>query len=85
MSDPIQVSPGGDGPNWKIPVLFGGVIALLGANIYLFTQLDAVRTEAGEFRKTTNTEIASLKESSTVCESPLINAGSQRQRPRPLP
>lgn len=66
MSDPIQVPAGGSGPNWKIPVLFGGVIALLGANIYLFTQLDAVRNEAGEFRKSTNSEIASLKESSTV-------------------
>ena len=48
MSDLNQVPPGGDGPNWKIPVLFGGVIALLGANIYLFMQLDAVRNEAGE-------------------------------------
>lgn len=66
MSDPSEVSTGGAGPNWKIPVLFGGVIALLGANIYLFTQLDAVRTDAGEFRKSTNSEIASLKESSTV-------------------
>ncbi|MEP6538719.1 MAG: hypothetical protein ABJF23_25510 [Bryobacteraceae bacterium] len=64
--DPIRMHAGGDGPNWKIPVLFGGVIALLGANIYLFMQLDSVRNEAGEFRKATNAEIASLKESSSV-------------------
>jgi hypothetical protein len=62
--DPIQVPE--SGPTWKIPVLFGSVIALLGANIYLFTQLDSVRNEASEFRKNTAAEIAGLKESSSV-------------------
>jgi chromosome segregation ATPase len=66
MSDPIQVPGNGGGPNWKIPVLFGSVIALLGANIYLFTQVDGVRSDIGEFRKTMQTEIAGLKESSSV-------------------
>jgi chromosome segregation ATPase len=66
MNDPIQVPANGDGPNWKIPVLFGSVIALLGANIYLFTQVDGVRNDIGEFRKTMQTEIAGLKESSSV-------------------
>jgi chromosome segregation ATPase len=66
MTDPIQVPANGDGPNWKIPVLFGSVIALLGANIYLFTQVDGVRNDIGEFRKTMQTEIAGLKESSSV-------------------
>jgi hypothetical protein len=65
MNDPIQVH-GDGGAGWKIPVLFGAVIVLLGANIYLFTQLDGVRNEAGEFRKSTLSEIASLKESSSV-------------------
>jgi hypothetical protein len=66
MSVPYQVPAGGDGPNWKIPVLFGSVIALLGANIYLFTQLDSVRNDAAEFRKNTAADIAGLKESSSV-------------------
>lgn len=66
MSDPFQPQASGGGVNWKIPVLFGSVLALLGANVYLFTQLDAVRNEAVEYRKTTATEIANLKESSSV-------------------
>lgn len=66
MSDPILVPVQGSGPNWKIPVLFGSVIALLGANIYLFTQVDGVRNDIGEFRKTMQTELAGLKESSSV-------------------
>jgi chromosome segregation ATPase len=66
MNDPIQVPSSDGGPNWKIPVLFGSVIALLGANIYLFTQVDGVRNDVGEFRKTMQTEIAGLKESSSV-------------------
>jgi chromosome segregation ATPase len=66
MNDPIQVPSSDGGPNWKIPVLFGSVIALLGANIYLFTQVDGVRNDIGEFRKTMQTEIAGLKESSSV-------------------
>jgi hypothetical protein len=66
MSDSFQVPAGGDGSNWKIPVLFGSVIALLGANIYLFTQLDSVRNETAEFRKNAAADIAGLKESSSV-------------------
>jgi len=66
MSDSFQQPAGSSGPNWKVPVLFGSVIALLGANVYLFTQLDAVKNDNAEFRKKTDSEIASLKESSTV-------------------
>ncbi len=50
----------------KVPILIGSVVALLGANIYLFSQLNGLRTEIGEFRKSTQNEISSLKESSTV-------------------
>ena len=50
----------------KVPILIGAVIALLGANIYLFTQLNSVRSDFGQFRTTVQNEIESLKESSTV-------------------
>ena len=58
--------PAGGGSNLKIPILFGSVIALLGANIYLYTQLDNVKSDFSEFRKNTQSEIASLKETSNV-------------------
>src|SRR5260370_5331946 len=54
------------GSNLKIPILFGSVIALLGANIYLYTQLDGVKTDFAEFRKSTATELNSLKDTTNV-------------------
>jgi len=50
----------------RIPILIGSVVALLGGNVYLYSQLDRVRNDFTEFRQSTTTEIASLKESSTV-------------------
>jgi DNA repair exonuclease SbcCD ATPase subunit len=58
--------PDSGGSDVKIPILIGSVVALLGANIYLFTQLNNLRTDFGELRKSTQNEISSLKESSTV-------------------
>jgi F0F1-type ATP synthase membrane subunit b/b' len=59
-------TPGAGGGDLKIPILIGAVVALLGANIYLYTQLDRVRGDLGQFRTSVQNEIASLKESSTV-------------------
>jgi len=64
MSD-SNVAPTG-GSDVKVPILIGSVVALLGANIYLFTQLNGLRTDFGDFRKSTQNEISSLKESSSV-------------------
>jgi chromosome segregation ATPase len=54
------------GWNLKVAVLFGAVIALLAANIYLFVQLDRVRSDMAKFRESTLTEIANLREASSV-------------------
>lgn len=64
MSDTNVAPPGGS--DIKIPILIGSVVALLGANIYLFSQLTGLRSDFGEFRNSTLNEISSLKESSTV-------------------
>lgn len=58
--------PGESGWNLKVAVLFGAVIALLAANIYLFVQVDRVRTDLAKFRESTLTEIATLREASSV-------------------
>lgn len=58
--------PPGRGSDVKVPILIGAVVALLGANIYLYTQMDKVRADFGLFRTSVQNEIASLKESSTV-------------------
>ena len=59
-------NPSGGGSDLKVPILFGAVIALLGANLYLYTQLTGLRGDYNEFRKTMQNEIVSLRESSTV-------------------
>ncbi|MEJ7604707.1 MAG: hypothetical protein WKF37_00160 [Bryobacteraceae bacterium] len=63
MSD--MNSPGA-GSDVKLPILIGSVVALLGANLYLYTQLDTVRGELSEFRKSVNMELTSLKDNSTI-------------------
>lgn len=67
MSD-LNYAPPSSGSGWnlKISVLFGAVIALLAANIYLFIQLDRVRTDLSKFRESTLTEISNLRETSSV-------------------
>ena len=64
MSDTNVAPPSGS--DVKVPILIGSVVALLGANIYLFTQLSGLRTDFAEFRKATLGEFSSLKESSSV-------------------
>lgn len=58
--------PAESGWNLKVAVLFGAVIALLAANIYLFVQVDRVRGDLAKFRESTLTEIANLREASSV-------------------
>jgi hypothetical protein len=63
---PAPVAPQPSGSSVKIPILFGAVAALLGANIYTYTQLDSLRSEHSEFKKNVQTEISNLKENSSV-------------------
>jgi hypothetical protein len=65
MTD-YNAQPVGAGTDFKVPILIGAVVALLGANIYLYTQLDKLRTDHSDFKKSMQNEVASLKESSTV-------------------
>lgn len=63
MSDVVSAPPGSSN---KVPILFGCIVALLGANIYLYTQLQSVKTDLTDFRKNVQNEFASVKESSSV-------------------
>jgi hypothetical protein len=65
MSEYPNSAPGG-GTDIKVPILIGAVLALLGANVYLYMQLDKLKTEFGAFTKNMQTEVEGLKESSTV-------------------
>jgi len=54
------------GSDVKVPILIGAVVALLGANIYLYTQIDHLKGDLSAFRQNMQNEVASLKESSAV-------------------
>lgn len=59
-------APHTGGSDVKVPILIGAVVALLAANVYLYTQLDRLRSEFSEFSKSMTDEVTSLKESSSV-------------------
>lgn len=72
MSDPGPNSPApiyvnsSSGGGVKIPILFGAVLALIGASVYLFYQLSQVRNELAQTRESLSGEIAKMYETSTV-------------------
>jgi hypothetical protein len=57
---------GGSGRSLATSILFGAVIALLAAVVYLFIQVDRTRSDLSKFRESTLTELANLRESSSV-------------------
>lgn len=67
MADSIPPAPASSGGSGlKIPILFGAVIALLAANVYLFLQLDRLRSDVSKMRESLMTEVANLREASSV-------------------
>ena len=66
MSEYPNVPQQGSGSDIKVPILIGAVVALLGANVYLYMQLDKLKGEFGTFTKSMQNEVAGLKESSSV-------------------
>jgi len=55
-----------EGSGLKIPILFGIVIALLAANVYLFLQLDQIKTEVTAMRESVANEVSNIKETSSM-------------------
>lgn len=49
-----------------LPILYGAVIALSAATVYLFVQLDKMRTEVTQMRESVLNEVTNLRESSSV-------------------
>jgi hypothetical protein len=58
--------PPPSGGGIRIPILFGAVIALLGANVYLFLQLDKTKTDVAGLKEAMTREISTVKETSSV-------------------
>ena len=58
--------PPPSGPGLKIPILFGIVIALAAANVYMFLQIDQMRTEMAAMQNSLLNEVSDLRETSSV-------------------
>ena len=69
MSDPVQTyppPPGDSGSSVKTAVLVGAVIAMLAANVYLYMQVDVLKTDISKLRESIATEVTNLRENSTA-------------------
>ena len=57
--------PSGSG-GMKTAILVGAIVAMLAANVYLYIQLDRLRTDMAKFRELVLTDITNLRETSSV-------------------
>src|SRR5438105_15449280 len=55
-----------NGSGMKTAILVGAIVALLGANVYMYLQLDRVKTDVAKLRESVLTEITNLRETSSV-------------------
>lgn len=71
---PTYIIPPPSGPNWKTPVLVGVLVLLVVSNIFLFVQMDHVRTDSrNDMARLTN-------QFTTAMERMRLDASEQVQR-----
>jgi len=63
---PYTQPPADSGSSLKTAVLVGAVIAMLAANVYLYMQVDVLKTDISKLRESIATEVANLRENSTA-------------------
>ncbi len=63
---PAPKAPSGGIGGLKIPILFGSVLALLGANVYLFMQLDKTKGDVKILQSSLKNEIQEVQQSAAV-------------------
>ncbi len=65
-NQPGYIPPPPSGGGLKIPILFGSVLALLGANIYLFMQLDKTKNDVKILQSSLKSEIQEVQQTAAV-------------------
>ena len=65
-NQPGYIPPPPSGGVLKIPILFGSVLALLGANIYLFMQLDKTKNDVKTLQSSLKSEIQEVQQTAAV-------------------
>ena len=80
--------PESGGSGLKIPILFGAVLALFAANVYLFLKLEENKADLAKSRESLLTEINNLRESAQISNATSrryiesLQAGLEAQRRR---
>jgi len=62
----VPPPPASSGGGLKIPILFGSVLALLGANVYLFMQLDKTKNDVKVLQTSLKSEIEEVQQTAAV-------------------
>ena len=75
---PTYIIPTPAGPNWKTPLLIGSLLLLLGSNIYLFVQLDHMRTDNRAQIATLNSQFTSALEKMKLDSSEAVQQSTRR-------
>ncbi len=58
--------PPDEGPGLKIPILFVLVLGLVAGNVYMFLQLDQMKTDLASMKDSILTEVSSVRESASI-------------------
>ena len=75
---PTYIIPTPAGPNWKTPLLIGSLLLLLGSNIYLFVQLDHMRTDNRAQIANLNNQFTSALEKMKLDSSEAVQQSTRR-------
>ena len=59
-------APESSGGGYKIPTLFGAVLALVGSNVYQYVQMDKMHGEMGKMRESILAEVQNVKSTADV-------------------
>jgi len=63
---PSYQEPQHRNPGLLIALVAGGIIALIAANIYLYVQIDHLRTDVAKVRESLSTELSNVRDASSV-------------------
>lgn len=75
---PTYIIPPPSSPNWKTPVLIGILVILAAANIFLFVQLDHVRTDSRADMAKLTQEVNNAMEKMRIDSSEEVRRSSRR-------
>lgn len=75
---PTYIIPPPAGPSWRLPVLVGIIVLLIASNIYLFVQLDHVRSDSRAEMQKVSQEVNNALQKLRIDSSEEVQRSSRR-------